>query len=289
MTACVVAVLLFLPRVCASPAACAAADARGAAAMISKAKRDQHGFLVHLVQSPYQAGQTRIRVLLPDRLEQGKRYPVVYVLPVEAGQESRYGDGLLEVKRHDLQNKYQAIFVAPTFSHLPWYADHPSDPHIRQETYFLKVVVPFVQESYPAQAQPEGRLLVGFSKSGWGALSLLVRHPDLFGRAAAWDAPLMMTRPDKYRMGEIFGTQENFERFQISRLLEQRASALREAKRLILTGYGNFRQHHQQAHELMTKLGIPHDYRDGPARNHDWNSGWLEESLALLFSSPTPP
>ena len=39
--------------------------------------------------------------------------------------------------------KHKAIFVAPTFSHLPWYADHPSDASIRQETYFLKVVVPF--------------------------------------------------------------------------------------------------------------------------------------------------
>jgi hypothetical protein len=50
-----------------------------------------------------------------------------------------------------------------------------------------------------------------------------------------------------------------------------------------LTGYGNFRQHHQQAHVLMTRLGIPHEYRDGPARTHDWHSGWLEEAVELLF------
>ena len=60
---------------------------------ISEAKPDRNGFLVHTIESPYQAGPTEIKVLLPDRLEPGKRYPVVYVLPVEAHSESRYGDG----------------------------------------------------------------------------------------------------------------------------------------------------------------------------------------------------
>lgn len=251
---------------------------------ISEATIDKEGFLVHVVQSPYQATQTEIRVLLPERLEQGKQYPVVYVLPVEAGNENRYGDGLLEVKRHGLHNKHRAIFVAPTFSHLPWYADHPGDPSIRQEAHFLKVVVLFVEKRYPAQANAEGRFLLGFSKSGWGALSLLLRHPQVFGKAISWDAPLMKNNPDQFGMEAVFGTQKNFEKYKITTLLEQRAAQLRGEIRLILVGYGNFRQHHQQAHELMTKLGIPHDYRDGLKRKHDWHSGWVEEAVALLLN-----
>jgi S-formylglutathione hydrolase FrmB len=250
---------------------------------ISEAKPAEDGILVHAVDSPYQAGQTEIRVLLPDKAEKGSRYPVVYVLPVKADNENQYGSGLLEIKQHDLHNKYQAVFVVPTFSHLPWYADHPTDPRIRQETYLLKVVVPFVDKTYPVLAQCEGRLLLGFSKSGWGAFSLLLRHPDLFGKAAAWDAPLMKDQPNQYGMGEIFATQENFEKYQIAKLLEQHAADLQGTKRLVLTGYGNFRQHHQQAHDLMAKLGIAHDYRDGPARKHDWHSGWVEEAVELLF------
>jgi hypothetical protein len=69
---------------------------------VSDAKKDENGILVHAVQSHYQAGKTEIRVLLPDRLEKGKRHSVIYVLPVEARHESHYGDGLLEVKKHDL-------------------------------------------------------------------------------------------------------------------------------------------------------------------------------------------
>lgn len=250
---------------------------------IAAAERQPDGVLVHTVRSPYQAGVTRIRVLLPDRVEKGRRLAALYVLPVEAGDGRQYGDGLEEVRKLGLHNKHRLVCVAPTFSHLPWYADHPSDPQIRQEGYLLRVVVPLVERTYPVRAEPVGRLLLGFSKSGWGAYSLLLRHPDLFGRAAAWDAPLVEDRPAKYGMGPIFGTQESFDKYRIASLLAQRAADLRgKPARLILTGYSNFRDQHQAAHRLMTDLGIPHVYRDGPQRKHDWHSGWVDEAVGLL-------
>ncbi|HEY2411533.1 MAG TPA: alpha/beta hydrolase-fold protein [Pirellulaceae bacterium] len=245
---------------------------------------ESDGILIHGVESPFQEGTTQIRVLLPDAREPNRKYPVVFVLPVEAKNESRYGDGLAEIKKHDLHNKHHAIFVSPTFSHLPWYADHPTDPFIRQETYFLHVVVPFVERTYPIEARPEGRLLLGFSKSGWGAWSLLLRHPDIFGRAAAWDAPLMMDRLGKYGTTPIFGTQVNFEAYRLTDLLETNRELLGSQKRFVLTGYGNFRPEHEQMHALLDKLNIAHEYRDGPLRKHDWHSGWVPEAVELLLA-----
>src|SRR5205807_1053516 len=125
------------------------------------------------------------------------------------------------------------------------------------------------------------RLLLGFSKSGWGAYSLLLRHPDLFGKAAAWDAPLMMDAPGKYGSGDVFGTKENFAAYRVTTLLEQRAADLKSGKRLILLGYGNFREHHRQAHALMEKPKIDHVYHDGPERKHEWGSGWVPEAANL--------
>lgn len=250
---------------------------------ISPAARNGDGFLIHRIESPYQAEPTSVRVLLPDRLEQGEELRVVYVLPVEAG--NRYGDGLIEVKKHDLHNKLQTIFVAPTFSHVPWYADHPTDLKIRQETYFIKVVLPFIEQTYPAQKSPDGRLLLGFSKSGWGAWSLLLRHPNLFSRAAAWDAPMMMPDLGKYATKLIFGNQEAFEQYRISELVAKQAKTINEGNRLLLTGYGIFRQDHQRVHALLDELKIPHEYRDGPQRKHDWHSGWVTELVELLVST----
>ena len=32
----------------------------------------------------------------------------------------------------------------------------------------------------------------------------------------------------------------------------------------------------------MLELKIPHAYRDGPQRKHDWHSGWLPEAVHFL-------
>lgn len=247
------------------------------------------GIRVETLASEFQAGPTEIRVALPSALRPGVRYPVVYVLPVEARSEARYGDGLREVERRGLPDALQAIFVAPTFSQLPWYADHPSNPQVRQETHLLKVVLPHVESRYPARTDRAGRLLLGFSKSGWGAFSLLLRHPDLFGKAAAWDAPLMMDAPGRFGSGAIFGTAENFEAYRVASLLDRRAPALRNHTRLILLGYGNFRNDHERAHALMETLNIPHVYRDGPKRDHVWESGWVPEAASLLLRQESTP
>lgn len=255
---------------------------------ITTAKSDPAGWIFHDVESEYQAGATQIRVLLPPDLKPDERLPVIYLLPVEAARESRYGDSLTEILSQQLHSKHRALYVAPTFSHLPWYADHPTDAEIRQESYLLKVVIPFIEEHYPAQKTPRGRKLLGFSKSGWGAWSLLLRHPETFGAAVAWDAPLMMDWPSKYGSQPIFGTEENFRCYGIASLLRSNADSLKAQTRLILLGYGGngssgFRQELLQTHELLNELEIPHYFADGPERKHDWHSGWLSEAIPPLL------
>ena len=251
------------------------------ASAISPATRDKDGILVHEVQSGFQSADTKIRVLLPDNLPAGERRPVIYVLPVEGGDGERYGNGLREIQKRNLHNRSGAIFVAPTFSALPWYADHATDPAIRQEMYFVQVVVPYIDNAYPVEKSAEGRMLLGFSKSGWGAWTLLMRHPKTFGSAVAWDAPLAMQQLGKYGTSGIYGTQAQFEKYRVTDLLK--ASSLSQQHRLILLGYGSFRNEHEEVHRLMTELKIPHEYRDGPQRKHDWHSGWVAEAVQLLI------
>ena len=132
-------------------------------------------------------------------------------------------------------------------------------------------------------------LLLGFSKSGWGAWSLLLRHPEVFGRAAAWDAPLTKDRPDQFGMGPIFGTQANFMKYHVRSLLRKQAEKLRGSKRLALLGYGVFRNHHRSIHGQLGELEIPHEYRDGPKRRHHWSGGWVSEAVEFLAAEKKHP
>lgn len=235
---------------------------------------------VHELSSPRQSAPTRVRVLVPEN--HPGPYRVLYLLPVEPGPGERWGVGFDQAVNLNLHNRFGLLCVAPEFAELPWYADHPDRADLAQESYFLQDVLPLIETSYPVQTGPQGRLLLGFSKSGWGAWSLLLRHPTLFAKAAAWDAPLKKHEPNQFLMGPVFETQENFEKYEIARLLERRKPDLQGEPRLILTGYGNFREHHEAIRELMESLQIPHVYRDGPHREHHWASGWVEEAVELL-------
>lgn len=263
--------VLFTALLLATPAAQAQVE--------PKPRIDNDGIRVHQVKSEYQSDVTEIRVLLPDRMEKGKRYPVLYVLPVEAKDGKQFGNGLAEIKKLDLHNKFGVICVEAAFSHLPWYADHPTDAKIRQETYFLKIVLPLIEKHYPVTMV---RWLLGFSKSGWGAFSLLLRHPEIFSKAVAWDAPLMMAMPNRFGMGEIFGTQDNFEKYRVSKLLATRGKDLGKEPRLMILGHSNFRTHHDEAHALMKRLGIAHEYRDEKKSPHTWHSGWVADGVKWL-------
>jgi hypothetical protein len=231
-----------------------------------------------------------LRVLAPDQVGTIERPRVLLVLPAYPGRSVRDRDGLAEVARLDLHSRYGLVAVAPSFSNWPWYGDHPADPALRNETYLLQDVLPRVAERFPAASRT--LLLLGFSKSGNGALSLLLRHPQRFLAAAIWDAPLMKTAPDQWEMLSIYGTPEHFQRYCVPRLLEERASLLRgRPPRLALLGHGYFGgpnprygHHLEDAHALMERLGIPHLYDNATAREHRWDSGWVEGAVAALDS-----
>ena len=109
---------------------------------------------------------------------------VIIFLPVEAVGSYQYGDPYELARTHDLAKAYDALLVFPDFEHIPWYADHPT-MNIHQETYMVGTFLQEIDQIAETSVAPAQRLLLGYSKSGWGAVTLLLRHPHIFGRAAA--------------------------------------------------------------------------------------------------------
>ena len=256
------------------------------------AKIDSHGIQVHQLQSPYQQKETSLRVLLPDELRAGKRYRVLFVLPVHEDGLFKNGDGLVEVHKLNVHNTHQLICVAPAFSTKPWFADHDQNPAKLDESHLLKTVIPFLETNYPVRTDRKARLLIGFSKSGWGAMTLLLRHPDTFYKAVGWDpgiridmGPFRNDEDREKRIRSNFGSDENFEKFRISTLLKTRGNALGDEVRLFYFS----RDGHPRAlggaqiHNLMVQKGIPHRYVMEAYREHRWDSGWMPEALEFLI------
>jgi len=216
-----------------------------------------------------------LRIIEPSR-STGR---VLYILPVNPGLSQQWGDGFETAVKLGLHDRHGFTIAAPTFTNWPWFADHPTNPKIRQETYFVRDVVPMVDRLFPKHT----RLLAGFSKSGNGAITLLLRHPQLFHAAAAWDAPLMKTAPDQFGMNEIFGTTEAFQQYCIPRLLELHGAKVAKGKpRMAILGYDAFQEHTRKAHEALERMNITHHYENDTRRAHRWDTGWLEGACKLL-------
>jgi esterase/lipase superfamily enzyme len=237
------------------------------------------GIDTYVVTSDYQQKPVKLYVLCPDKMDCAKQYKVLFVLPAWAPSS----DGIREVKRLDLHNKYDLICVGPDFATMPWYADHSENPKIRYDSYIPDVIVPFIDRTYPTIPKVEGRHLIGFSKSGLGAVSLLLRHPDVFGRAASWDGIIIMeNRP------EFYGSKEHYmANYYVPNLLARRAELLKkQPARIAIVGYGimSFEKLTEDVHKLLDKHGVPHYYENGTRRMHDWKSGWLAPLVEVLMT-----
>jgi len=253
------------------------------------------------LSSEYLKAPVRVEIVLPASYNPSVRHAVVYVLAAESGVSGN--QGLVEIRRLRLATRHGVICVGVNFDSMPWYGDHASDPGIRHESHLLHRVIPEVDRRYATRADRDGRWLLGFSKSGWGAFSLLLRHSEIFGFAASWDAPLLFAARDfgVYQTAPHFGTAENFARYLPSELARRPAAALLDRPRFVLAGGDLFggepdgrfaaTPHLETMHRIFEAAAVPHCYV--PALNfpHRWNSGWLEPTLRYLveMAQAAPP
>lgn len=242
------------------------------------------------IVSEYQGGSSRIEVLLPKNYNPNTHYPVLYILPtVPQKWDFWWNGGMMEAYELGIPDKYHLICVYPLIEKMPWYADHPTDGHIRQESHIVKAVVSYVDANFSTISEPKGRFLLGISKSGTGAYTLLLRHLDIFGKAVGFDAPLMcdtIHQVPGLKLEDIYGTDENFKKYFVPQLFAERASVLRDQPpRIILLGYADLRNHLSQAHALLDKMGIPHIYDVKVKRRHNWQSGWFNPAVRYLMDN----
>ena len=251
----------------------------------------QDGVTIHTVETQYQNGRQEIRVLLPDDYRSDRNYRVLYVLAVEKGFDQRYGYGLGVLKQMDAHNEYDMIIVQMGFEKEPWYGDHATDSKTRQASYLKEFVVPFVEKHYSTLGTPDGRLLLGFSKSGWGAFSLILTYPEFFGYAASWDAPMFFDR-FYYSMQQVYGTVGQLEAYRPDLLVSRQKEYFQGRPRLVLAGQQDWGtsiptpaggDHTLEMHRLLEKEGIRHIYDNSLKVPHRWNQQWMGPALAALM------
>ena len=230
---------------------------------------------------PYQ-----VLVLNPTNPSTDFAHNFLYALPAEAGLgSSQFGYAMDELEALGAQNQFNATIIEPIFPINSWYADNPNDPTINYATFMSTLLPNWVDSTFGTGH--EQNLLVGFSKSGYGALDLLLKNPGVFTAAGAYDVPADMSSYDTYGSSSSadYGTQQNFQNnYQLSStFLDALAAPFSSLDRLVISEGNTFASQVADLASRLASAGIDYTLLNQSNDFHSWAGGWLSGVLTELY------
>jgi enterochelin esterase-like enzyme len=215
--------------------------------------------------------------LPPGYAQETKRYPVIYWLH-GMGANQRGGATMFipQVAAAIQQGKLPPCVVVSVNGMVRSFYCDSSDGKVPMESVIIKDLIPHVDATYRTLARREGRVIEGYSMGGYGAAHLGFKYPELFGtvviNAGALIDPSLANPPKDGPMFGVFG-EDNARRVAEHPLSLARQNADRLRGRThIRIGCGSkdgLLPRNQELHELLTQLGIAHDYEVVPDVAHE--------------------
>ncbi len=221
-------------------------------------------------------------VLLPDTYDAGNAYPLIVVLGVET-TPSAYAEELQVIKAADLHNTYNAIFCRVYTKTMPWWAVK-NDGTVDYERLIRDGLVPWMRTNFSIIPGRQGVSLLGYSKGGFGAFSLILRNPTHFGYAASWDAPLNSSYATMAGSGavEAFGSAAQYNAFQPATILPANVAAVNDKTRLVLAGYNLYQADQTAFASILSANSVPVSFDSTSRASHNSNSGWMAGVVGML-------
>jgi hypothetical protein len=249
--------------------------------------QDANGATTYFLSSEYVNGESRVQILRPEQ----PTNRILYLLPVTPwpGFEEKWerlGSGTTEIVKQNFHNRFGYTVVVADFpEHMPWFVDHATDPKRRHESYMMNVLLPFTDQVL--MVKNPVRDLAGFSKAGFGSLSLLLRHPDVFHAASVWDPGGLLQSYDSDAakgLGHAAGSKTHFDRYRLSTSVRKNASHFRGPNRIAISGYSNdaFLQRLRALRGILDGEDLSYLYTESAQLPHRWSSGWMEQALVSL-------
>ena len=235
-------------------------------------------------------GPHELRVLRPNSPGSGVAHNFLYVLPVEPEGGTFSGDGLTTLQELNAHNQYNVTLVAPSFPIDPWYADHPTDPNIKYESFMSLELQPWVTANL-ASTGSEQHWLLGFSKSGFGGIDLLLKNPSLFTLGAFWDFPAQgFTAFDQFGSSSAsnYGTDANFQaNYRLTNaFLDAHKTPFLTSNRIFISGYVLYQTEVAGLDAVLTSKGMLHTYPTPVlGSGHTWDGGWVPQAVSGLYQN----
>lgn len=231
----------------------------------------------------------KFNIILPrDYATSARRFPVLYLLHGYTDDFSAWAtksDLLLYAP------EYEEIIVMPEGG-TGFYVNNQGNPKLQWEDYLIQDLIPYVDSHYRTVAAREGRAIAGLSMGGYGAMTLGLRHPDMFAAIASMSGALGSAQPafskpiaePKLRkvFDDDFGALDNPVRAEEDPFeLIKKVPADKLPDLYFSIGSSDFLlKNNLDFLELLTKLKVRFRYSEVPGK-HEWPV-WDEQIRVIL-------
>ncbi|MDX1414123.1 MAG: alpha/beta hydrolase-fold protein [Candidatus Promineifilaceae bacterium] len=137
------------------------------------------------------AGPSAYRIYLPPCYQpNGHSYPTLYMLPGNIHRDNIWDNlGLDEAAEEAIQQgEITPLLIVMADSGM--LLNNTSGGPFSYETQILEDLIPFIEKTYCAWADPRGRAIGGMSRGGYWALEIAFRNPEHFASVGGHSASL---------------------------------------------------------------------------------------------------
>ncbi len=216
----------------------------------------------------------------------GQSYPTLYLLHGWSGNYDGWRKDAAQLPV--LADRYKMIIVCPDGGYDSWFLDSPVDSTVRYETHVGREVVDYVDHYYHTRAVRTGRAIAGLSMGGHGALSIAIRHPEVFGAVGSICGGLDLRpfRKNNWDLQGVLGDPDtqwkNWEDYSVVNLVPRLKNA--DLQVIIDCGLSDFFiEPNREMHRRLVEAKIPHEYTERPGEhNAAYWSGAVEVQAAFF-------
>lgn len=126
-----------------------------------------------------------------------------------------------------------------------------------------------------ARIPGSGHILIGFSKSGSGALNLALDDPDWYSAVVIFDSPLCHDTLPPWNTAAFYDQVSWEADLPVNRM--DKVASLAESVRLIHIGGEAFCEDHKAFDRMLGEREIPASFAPRPDMTHHWDAGWVKE------------
>ena len=235
------------------------------------------------VKSTILASDMEYSIYLPADYEaSNRRYPVLYLLHGYTDDETgwtQFGEAHLIADRSIQAGETAPMIIVMPDGGVTWYINN-YDGKVKYEDYFIKELIPHIDQTYRTRPTKQYRAVAGLSMGGYGTMIMATKHPEMFSSAAPLSAGILTDdeivngNDDLWKnvLGDLYGKKDltgksrltdHYQKNSILKIVETaNADELKKVRYYIDCGDKDFLIKGNMAlHSAMIDKKIPHEFR----------------------------